>query len=115
MLVSEYRISNSVIDHFFYNFIKPLYGCHISLFYTDTDSLLLDILADIINDDIKPTSAWFDTSNYDPDHIYGIIKSPPVIGKLEDEYIEKAPHSSYRLKEPAKSEKKEERVFQKMY
>ena len=86
-------LSMSILDigkilmyEFWYGYIKPKYGDRAKLCYTDTDSFIINIIAedfykDIANNVVK----WFDTSNYDKnDEIpLPIGKNKKVIGLLK--------------------------------
>ncbi|XP_050516578.1 uncharacterized protein LOC126891446 [Diabrotica virgifera virgifera] len=79
-------LSKTVIYQFFYDYIKPMYKDDVTLCYTDTDSLILEINTDNVYNDIKNNISYFDTSNYPIDNIHGIPKTQSVIGKMKDEF-----------------------------
>jgi hypothetical protein len=80
------EMSKTVIYEFFYDFLKPSYGDNVSLLYTDTDSLVLQVFSENVYEDIKRNSDRFDTSNYPPNNIHSIEPGISVIGKMKDEY-----------------------------
>ena len=69
---------------FWYDYIKPRYEDRAKLCYTDTDSLIICIIAEDISDDVIK---WFDTSNYDENdkRSLPIGKNKKVIGLFKDE------------------------------
>ena len=70
---------------FFYNHLKARYGHNCELIYTDTDSLLLNILTDDVYKDLKEDSWLYDTSNYSKDHPLYDARNKKVLGKMKDE------------------------------
>ena len=70
-------ISKTLINEFWYNYIKPKYGDKASLCFMDTDSFFMHInkkyFYKVIAGDIE---IWFDTSNFDEKD-----KRPLPIGK----------------------------------
>ena len=75
---------------FWYDYIKPKYGCRAKLCYMDTDSFIIHIITkdfirttDIAND----VERWFDTSNYDEydKRPLPIGKNKKVTGLFKDE------------------------------
>jgi hypothetical protein len=66
--------------------LKRKYGDKVNLLYTDTDSLIIEMLCDNFYDDIKENLTLFDTSSYEANNIHGIPKTTSVIGKMKDEY-----------------------------
>ena len=75
-------ISKTLMYKFWYDYIKPKYEDRTKLCYTDTDSVIIHIIAETffkdIADDVKK---WFDTSNYD-----GNDKRPLPMGMNKKEY-----------------------------
>ena len=70
-------ISKTLMYTFWYDYYNPKYKDRAKLFYTDTDSFIVNIITkeffvDISDDDER----WFDTSNYDEND-----KRPLPIGK----------------------------------
>lgn len=78
-------ISKTVMYDFYYNFLKEKYGNNVSLLYTDTDSLILEIFTENFYNDMKENLSKFDTSNF-KDNRYGMPRSESVVGKMKDEY-----------------------------
>ena len=86
-------LSMSILDigkilmyKFWYVYIKPKYGDRAKLCYTDTDSFIINIIAeDFYKDIANNVEKWFDTSNYDKnDEIpLPIGKNKKVIGLLK--------------------------------
>ena len=86
-------LSMSILDigkilmyEFWYGYIKPKYGDRAKLCYTDTDSFIINIIAeDFYKDIANNVEKWFDTSNYDKnDEIpLPIGKNKRVIGLLK--------------------------------
>ena len=66
---------------FFYNHLKKQYGEKCELLYTDTDSLLLEI----VYKDIKENESHYDTSDYKKDHPLHSTVNKKVLGKMKDE------------------------------
>lgn len=79
-------ISKTVIYDFFYNFLKQQYHNKVSLLYSDTDSLILEIFTDNFYTDMKKHLNRFDTSNYSKDRRYGMPVTESVVGKMKDEF-----------------------------
>ena len=72
-------ISKTLMQEFWYDYIKPKYQDKAKLCYIDTDSFIIyvkteDFYKDIANDVEK----WFDTSNYDEND-----KIPLPIAKIK--------------------------------
>ncbi|KAK9871690.1 hypothetical protein WA026_014140 [Henosepilachna vigintioctopunctata] len=88
-------ISKTVIYNFFYNFLKQKYGKKVSLLYSDTDSLLIEVFTENIYEDIKQNSQHFDLSNYSPQNMHNIIPNVSQIGKMKDEYAGQVIKSFY--------------------
>ena len=59
-------ISKTIIDEFWYDYIKPKYGDKVQLCYIDTDSFVILIeTEDFYKDIATDVEKRFDTSNYD--------------------------------------------------
>ena len=59
-------ISKMIMNEFWQDYIKPMYGERAKLCYTDTDSFVIDIKTEDFFEDISnDIERWFDTSNYD--------------------------------------------------
>ncbi|XP_071052135.1 uncharacterized protein [Onthophagus taurus] len=72
--------------NFFYDYLKVKYGNNITLLYTDTDSLILEITTPNVYDDIKENIEFLDTSNYPLENIHNIPRGRSVLGRMKDEY-----------------------------
>ena len=70
-------ISKTLMDEFWYDYIKPKYQEKAKLCYMDTDSLIIYIkIEDFYEDIANDVENQFDASNYDEDD-----KRPLPIGK----------------------------------
>lgn len=79
-------ISKTVMYDFYYGHLKKIYANNISLLYTDTDSLILEIQTDNFYEDMKQNLVKFDTSNYPTPNIHNMPITTSVVGKFKDEY-----------------------------
>ena len=86
--ISILDIIKTLIDEFWYDYIKPKYGDRAKLCYADTDSFVTfikteDFYKEIAND----VERWFDTSNYDENNErpLPIGKNKKIIGLSKDE------------------------------
>lgn len=79
-------ISKTVMYDFFYNFLKQQYHNNVSLLYTDTDSLILEIFTENFYTDMKKHLNRFDTSNYCEDWRHEMPVTESVVGKMKDEF-----------------------------
>ena len=77
--------SKILMYEFYYNYLKARYGPNCELIYTDTDSLLLNILTEDVYKDMKEDSWLYDTSNYPKDHPLYDDRNKKVLGKMKDE------------------------------
>ncbi|XP_071052136.1 uncharacterized protein [Onthophagus taurus] len=80
------ELSKTVMYSFFYDYLKVKYGNNITLLYTDTDSLILEITTPNVYEDIKENIEFFDTSNYPLENIHNIPRGRSVLGRMKDEY-----------------------------
>ena len=86
--VSILDISKTLMYNFWYDYIKPKYEDRAKLCYTDTDSLIIRIIAEDVFEDIADdVTKWFDTSNFDENdkRPLPIGKNKKVIGLFKDE------------------------------
>ncbi|CAH2108777.1 unnamed protein product [Euphydryas editha] len=81
----EKRVNVKLLTHWENrNYILKKFGDKTKLLYTDTDSFIYQFFTDNLYDDLKPDlMAWFDTSNYPPDNLFGY----PKINKKKLEYF----------------------------
>ena len=77
--------SKILMYDFFYNYLKARYGPKCELIYTDTDSLLSNILTEDVYKDIKEDLWLHDTSNYPKDQTLYDDKNKKVLGKMKEE------------------------------
>ena len=72
---------------FYYNTMKKHYNDNVRLFYTDTDSLIMEIKTDDFQNDVKNNLIkHFCTSDYPLDNAYGMfVINKKVLGKFKDE------------------------------
>ena len=81
-------ISKTLINKFWYDYIKPKYGDRAKLCYMDTDSFITHIETEYFYEDIADVvEEWFDTSNYDEndERPLPIGKNKKVFGLFKDE------------------------------
>ena len=72
---------------FWYDYAKPKFAENPKLFYTDTDSFIVEVKTDDIYKDIaKHSEKIFDCSNYEIDRPLSIGKYKKVIGLMKDEF-----------------------------
>ena len=70
-------IRKMLMYNFWYDYFKPKYEDKAKLYYTDTDSFIIHIIAeDFFEDIFNDVDVWYDTSNYDEND-----KRPPPISK----------------------------------
>ena len=80
--------SKKLICRFWYDYIKLKYGDRAKLWYTDTDSFVIDIKTkDFYKDIANDVEKWFDISNYEEDdkRLLPICKNKKEIGFFKDE------------------------------
>ena len=89
------HLSKTKMYDYHYNYIKPKYGDKAKLLFTDTDSLMYEIITEDFYKDIsEDLKDIFDTSDYPPNHPSGIPTgcNKKVLGVFKDEvagkYIE---------------------------
>ncbi|XP_047985628.1 uncharacterized protein LOC125226449 [Leguminivora glycinivorella] len=81
------ELAKTHLYQFHYNFIKKTYKENVKLCYTDTDSLLYNIITDDFYNDLNKNISKYDTSNYDHNNPYGIPKlNAKVPGLFKDEF-----------------------------
>nr|XP_042910853.1 uncharacterized protein LOC122272000 [Parasteatoda tepidariorum] len=78
--------SKYLMYDFHYSEIKNDYGENVKLLYSDTDSLIYEITADDIYDDMRKKINLYDTSDYEENNIYKLpLINKKVVGKMKDE------------------------------
>lgn len=87
-------VSKIVMYRFFYDILRVQFGENVSLLYTDTDSLILEIRTENVYDHIRTNLAEYDTSNYN-ENIHDIPTTPSIVGKMKDEYRGQPIHTFY--------------------
>ena len=80
-----HELSKHLMYFFYYNHITSLYGECCQLLYTDTDSLLLEIHTEVVNQVIAKHADLYDTSDYPKDHPLHSMVNKKVLGKMKDE------------------------------
>ena len=69
-------ISKTLMYEFSYDCIKPKYHNKAILCYMDTDSFVIHIKTDDFYEDIADDfKEWFDTSNYDNNRLFLLVKT----------------------------------------
>lgn len=80
------ELAKQHLYRFHYDFIKKKYNENAKLCYTDTDSLLYDIVTPDFYEDLRNDNRDFDTSNYNEDNPYGILRlNAKIPGLFKDE------------------------------
>ncbi|XP_050506238.1 uncharacterized protein LOC126884351 [Diabrotica virgifera virgifera] len=79
-------ISKTFIYDFFYGYIKNNYCDNANLFYTDTDSLILEVQTPNFYDDMNKNLYHFDTSNYSENNQHRVHKTKSILGKMKNEF-----------------------------
>ena len=80
-------ISKTLVNEFWYDYLKPKYGDKAKLCYTDTDSFIIHIITEDFFEHISNNvESWYDTSNYDENNKrpFPIGKNKKVIGLYKD-------------------------------
>ena len=86
--MSTLDISKTLMNKFWYDYIKPKYKEKAKLCYMDTDSFVIHIFTEDFFEDINnDVERWFDTSNYDKIDKRPLLisKNKKVIGMFKDE------------------------------
>ncbi len=78
-------LSKLLMYDFYYNNMKRKYGDRVSLLYTDTDSLLMEVQTENIYQDMNQDIDLYDTSDFPKDHYLHSTKNKKVLGKMKDE------------------------------
>ena len=83
MCISE--LSKVLIYKFYYNYIKYKYGKNSRLLFTDTDSLMIEIITEGVYEDFSSDKEMFDFNNHSTKSKYCDNSNKLVIGKKKDE------------------------------
>ena len=78
-------LSKHLMYDIFYNQSRGQYGDRCQLFYSDTDSLLLEVQTEDVFGDMASHAELYDTSDYPPEHPLHSIANKKVLGKMKDE------------------------------
>jgi hypothetical protein len=76
---------------FHYDVVRPKYGDHARLLFTDTDSLCYRVQTEDLYEDMLGLREHLDTSEYPPEHRLFSRQNEKVIGKFKDECSGVAP------------------------
>ena len=83
---SVLELSKTHMYDFHYNYMLKRYKECARLLFTDTDSLCYKVYTDdIYRDVLQDRDAYFDTSDYPPDHFLWSDRNKKVIGLMKDE------------------------------
>ena len=113
--LSILEISKSLMDEFWYDYMKPKYGNNVKLCYMDTDSFIMDIKAEDFYKDISnDVEKKFDTSNHEVNRPLPTGKNKKVIdlmkdelgGKIITEFVSLRPKTYSYLTDDCKEDKK---------
>ena len=75
------EISKTLMNKFWYNYMKPKYQKNVKLCYTDTDSFTINIkINDFYEDTVYDVLKRFNTSNYECNRPLPTGKNKKVIG-----------------------------------
>ena len=74
------------MHEFWYDYMKPKYSDNVKLYYTDTDSFIINIKTnDFYKDIANDVEDRFDTSNYEVYRPLRTGKNKKVVGLMKDE------------------------------
>ena len=84
------ELSKTVMQEFWYDYVKPRYGEKAKLCYIDTDSFIVYIKTEGIYMDIaKDVVTRFDTSNCELDRPFSKEKNKKVVGLIKMDQVVK--------------------------
>ena len=84
--LSILEISKTLMDEFWYDYLKPKYGDNVKLCYMDTDSFIMHIKTeDIYKDIANDVEKRYATSNYEVNRPLPTAKNKKLIGLMKDE------------------------------
>ena len=78
-------LSKLLMYNFWYGEIKSKYGKRAQLCYTDTDSLLFEVVTPDVYADMAASSHLYDLGDYPKDHPLHSDENKKVLGKMKDE------------------------------
>ena len=78
-------LSKHLMYDWYYNTLKQKYGSNCTLFYTNTDSLLVNLKTQDVYADMGSMKSHYDVSDYPQVHPLHSDQNKKVIGKLKDE------------------------------
>ena len=88
--LSKLEISKTLMDEFWYGYMKPKYADNLKLCYMDTDSFIMHIKTEYFYKDIvDDVGKRFDTSNYEVNRPLPTGKNKKVIGLRKEELVGK--------------------------
>lgn len=79
-------IAKMIMYQSFYDVFHPHFGDRMKLLAHDTDSFILEIESDDLNDDLFTLRDHMDFSNYDPAHPLFDASNKRIPGKMKNEY-----------------------------
>ena len=113
--LSILEISKSLMDEFWYDYMKPKYGNNVKLCYMDTDRFIMDIKAeDFYKDIANDVEKKIDISNHEVNRPLPTGKNKKVIdlmkdelgGKIITEFVSLRPKTYSYLTDDCKEDKK---------
>ena len=80
-------LNNTIIQEFWYDYVKPEYGENAKRCYKDTNSFVVHIKIEDIYKDIADVETRFDTSNFELDRPFIKEKDNKAIGLMKGELV----------------------------